>query len=138
VRSASEIATINKTVDVAVTASFDTLQARANDPIEITIIARNIGGPFTATDVAIVETIPASLTYVSSSATRGSYNPSTETWTIGNMAPGATADTLRIQTTVTGGPGGVPNTARLRPLRREVDTNPGNDVASLVPPLVIS
>jgi uncharacterized repeat protein (TIGR01451 family) len=138
VRSASEIATVIKTVDVAVTTAFDTLQATANDTVEIRVVARNIGGPYTATDVAVADTIPAALTYISSSATRGSYDAATRTWTIGNMAPGAAADTLRIQAAVTGTPGNVSNTARRLPLRREVDTSGVNDVATTVPVLVIS
>jgi uncharacterized repeat protein (TIGR01451 family) len=138
VRSASEIATVTKTVDVAVTTAFDTLQASANDTVEIRVTARNVAGSHTATNVAVADTIPASLTYVSSTATRGTYDLATRRWTIGNLAPGAAADTLRILARVTGGAGSVSNTARRLPLQREVDTNVGNDAATTFPFLVIS
>jgi uncharacterized repeat protein (TIGR01451 family) len=138
VRSASEIATAFKTVDVVLTAAFDTLQASVNDTIEIRVTARNVPGLYTATDVAVSDTIPAPLTYLSSTATKGSYDPATRTWTIGSLAPGAVADTLRILVRVNGTPGTVANTARRSPLRREVDTNSGNDVATTFPFLIIS
>lgn len=138
VRSASEIATVTKTVDIAVTAAFDTLQASANDTIEIRVTARNVTGTHTATGVQVADTIPASLTYVSSSATRGTYDAPTRTWTIGDMPVGAPADTLRIRVRVTGAPGNVANTARLRALSREVDTNGANDAVTTFPFLVIS
>jgi uncharacterized repeat protein (TIGR01451 family) len=138
VRSASEIATVTKTVDVAVAVAFDTLQATAADTVEIRITARNVTGTHTATNVQVADTIPAALTYISSTATRGSYDTATRTWTIGDMAPGAIADTLRIRVEVTGGPGNVSNTARRLPLSREVDSNGGNDAATTFPFLVIS
>lgn len=138
VRSASEIATFNKSADVAVTASFDTIAASAGDTVEIRVTVRNITGPQTATGVEVSDTLPTALTFLSSTATRGSYDQATRLWSVGNLAPGAAADTLHIRATVTGPPGNVGNTARLRPLRREVDPNPGNNVATTFPPLIIS
>jgi uncharacterized repeat protein (TIGR01451 family) len=138
VRSASEIATITKTVDVAVTAAFDTTQASAADTVEIRITARNVTGTHTATAVQVADTIPAALTFLSSTATKGSYDQTTRLWTIGNLAPGAAADTLWIRATVTGGPGTVGTTARLQPLQREVDTNAGNNNGVTIPGLTIS
>jgi uncharacterized repeat protein (TIGR01451 family) len=138
VRSASDLVTINKTADVVVTSAFDTLQASAGDTVEIRVTARNATGSHTATGVTVLDTIPAALTYVSSTATRGSYDPATRLWSVGDLAVGATADTLRIRVEVTGGPGNVTNRARLRPLQREVDPQGGNDVGTTVPPLGVS
>jgi uncharacterized repeat protein (TIGR01451 family) len=138
VRSASEIATVTKTVDVAVTAAFDTLQASAGDTVEIRITARNVTGTHTATTVQVSDTIPSALTFLSSTATKGSYDEATRLWTIGDLVPGAAADTLRIRAEVTGGPGTVGTTARLQPLGREVDTNAANNNGATVPGLTIS
>jgi uncharacterized repeat protein (TIGR01451 family) len=138
VRAAGEIATLNKSADVALTASFDTLAASAGDTVEIRVTVRNVAGPQTATGVEVSDTVPSALTFLSSTATRGSYNAGTRIWTVGDLPAGAPADTLRILATVTGAPGNVSNTARLRPLRREVDTNAGNNTATTIPVLVIS
>jgi hypothetical protein len=91
-----------------------------------------------ATGVAVSDTVPAGLTYRSATATRGSYDPATHLWTVGSLAPGATADTLRIRVEVTGGPGAVTNNAHFGGLIFEVDTNGGNDSASTSPNLTIS
>jgi uncharacterized repeat protein (TIGR01451 family) len=136
VRAASEITYETKTADVGLTASFDTTAASAGDMVEIRVTVAN-AGPLTATGVAVADTIPAALTYVSSTATRGSYDPMTRRWSVGDLAPGATADTLRITVEVTGAPGAVTNTARLLPLSREVELVPANNTATTNPGLTI-
>ncbi|MBM4183283.1 MAG: DUF11 domain-containing protein [Gemmatimonadetes bacterium] len=138
VRSASEITTFNKAADVAVSTSFDTLAASAGDTVDIIVTVRNASGPQIATGVEVTDTVPSALTFLSSTATRGSYSQATRIWSVGNLPVGAPADTLRILATVTGAPGNVSNTARLRPLRREVETNAGNNTAVTFPFLVIS
>jgi len=138
VRSASEIAAFNKTADLELTAAFDTLAASPGDTIEIRITVRNLG-PQTATSVEVTDTVPAALTFLSSTATRGSYSAATRVWTVGDLTAGAPADTLRILATANAGMGSVANTARLRPLRREVEPGgPGANVATTFPFLVIS
>lgn len=42
----------------------------------------------TATNVVVDFTIPDGLTYLSSTVPRGSYNPGTKRWTVGNILPG--------------------------------------------------
>jgi uncharacterized repeat protein (TIGR01451 family) len=129
VRAASEIGYLVKSANVGVTTSFDTLLASAPDTVEIRVTVSNLG-PQTATSVAVADTIPAALTFVSATATRGSYDLATRTWTVGDLAAGATPDTLRILAEVTGPAGPVTNTARLLPLLREVEVNAGNNVAT--------
>lgn len=138
VRAGSEIVYEIKQADVGVTTSFDTAQATtATDTVEIRVTVQN-AGPLTATGVSVTDTIPAALTYVSSTATRGSYDPATRIWTVGDLAAGAVADTLRILAEVTGAPGVVANTARLRPLTREQEVNAANNVATTSPGLTIN
>jgi uncharacterized repeat protein (TIGR01451 family) len=137
VRSASEISAFNKSADLELTAAFDTLAASPGDTVEIRVTVRNLG-PQTATTVEVTDTVPAALTFQSASATRGSYDPATRIWSVGNLAAGAPADTLRIRATANAGTGTVANTARLMPLRREVELNSGNSVATTFPFLVIS
>ena len=83
------------------------------------------------------DTIDASLTLVSSTATRGSYDQLTHTWTVGDLTQGAMADTLRIQVQTTA-PGIVSNRARFGGLVLEVDTNSGNNTAVSNPNLTVN
>ena len=52
-----------------------------------------------ATGVEITTRIPAGLTYVSSQASQGSYDPDTQVWTVGSLSPLSSAE-LRITATV--------------------------------------
>src|SRR4029079_8169990 len=58
-------------------------------------------GVSTATGVTVKDALPAGLTYVSDDVA-GAYNSGTGVWTIGTLAPGASA-TLHITATVTTG-----------------------------------
>ena len=69
------------------------------DVVSFTVSASN-AGPDSAPGVAVSDPLPAGLTFVSSSASRGSYSDSTATWTIGTMAAGDTV-TLSIDARVT-------------------------------------
>ena len=61
-------------------------------------------GPNTATGVSVRDVIPSTLTYLSSTATRGSYNNSTNIWTIGTVGVNETLYlyiTVRVNTATT-------------------------------------
>jgi len=140
-RGASDIATETKFADVGITTSFSPTTASAGDTVEIRVTARNGPGAqatHIATNVSVSDTVPAGLTFISASATRGSYDQATRTWTVGSLAPGAVADTLRIRVEVTGGPGSVTNRAHFGGLVREVETNGANNSAATSPNLTIS
>jgi uncharacterized repeat protein (TIGR01451 family) len=59
--------------------------------ITFTITLTN-AGPSTATNVTVQDLLPAGLTFAGSSASQGSYDPGTGTWTVG------TVDTVNPQT----------------------------------------
>ena len=48
-------------------------------------------GPDTATDVQVIDGIPAGLTFNSFTASQGTYNHATEIWNIGSLASGVSA-----------------------------------------------
>ena len=131
VRAASEIAYDFKQANVGVTTAYDTAQASVGDTVEIRVTVGNVG-PQTATGVSVADTVPAALTYVpgSATATRGSYDPVTHLWSVGDLMMGVPADTLRIRVEVTGAPGAVSNRAWLRPLTREIEINAANNQAA--------
>src|SRR5690606_15362579 len=56
-------------------------------------------GPDNATGVTVIDTLPASFTYVISQSSSGSYTPATGVWTIGDLITNTTA-TLLITGTV--------------------------------------
>ena len=75
-----------------------------------TLTASN-SGPSDATGVLITDTLPAGLTYDSSS--QGSLASGTLTVNVGDLAPGVT-DTVTIVVTVASGTGSITNTANQR------------------------
>src|SRR5262249_2756860 len=80
--------------------------------------ARGVDGP---------GVMPAGLTFVSASASRGTYDSGTGVWTIGALP--LTANALLTVTATVTGTGTIVNTA-VRQTSSPVDTNPANDTAS--------
>jgi uncharacterized repeat protein (TIGR01451 family) len=68
------------------------------DTITFPITLTN-SGPATANGVIVTDPLPAGLTFVSSTASQGTYNSTTGVWTVGTLTNGATV-TLQIQATV--------------------------------------
>jgi len=68
-------------------------------------------GPDAATGVALTDRLPEGLTFVSASASQGSYNPATGLWALGTVAPGTT-QTLTISALVASAAPGT-NTAAI-------------------------
>ncbi|MBW4679707.1 MAG: DUF11 domain-containing protein [Microcoleus vaginatus WJT46-NPBG5] len=84
--------------DLAVTKTVDNPNPTVGQNINYTVTLTNTG-PSTATNVAITDQIPAGLTFISATATQGTYDNTTGLWTVGNLANGA-AVTLTISATV--------------------------------------
>lgn len=125
-RGGGDISLETKTADVAVSMSIDTLQASLGDMVRITVVATN-NGPLTATGLQLQDTIPAALTVLSSTPTRGTYDSGTGLWDIGSLAAAA-ADTLVFQAEVTDDtPPFVDLVVQSLGLTREVDPNGGNN-----------
>lgn len=101
--AASAAINVAPTADVAIT---NTISAPANgtnytnESVSYTVTVTN-NGPSTATNIAVTDMLPASLTYTSSTTTSGtgSYNPVTGAWSVGTLASGTSA-TLTINATI--------------------------------------
>jgi trimeric autotransporter adhesin len=91
-----------------------------------TITASN-NGPNNATGVIVTDILQDGYTYVSSTSSIGSYNPSTGIWTIGTVNNGASA-VLTITVTVVAG-GNYVNNAIIS--GNEADGNMANNVSSV-------
>ena len=114
---------------LSVTKTVDNPTAQVGSVVTFTITASN-AGPADATGVVATDQLQAGFTYVSSSATVGSYDPGTGLWTIGNLANGAT-QTLTIAATVnqTG-----PYTNSVTVSGNEHNPNPNNPPEIIVTP----
>ena len=124
----SATATINVPLaaDIAVTKTVDNNRPNVDSDVTFTITATN-NGPDNATGVTIADTLPAGLTLVTPTPS-GTTTYSAGTWTIGNLANGA-SETLTLKATV--------DTAGLRTNTASVshsnqtDPVPGNNSASV-------
>ena len=89
------------TVNLVTTKTVDNTVPNEGNTIVYTINVSNISNT-NATNVSLTDQLPTGVTFVSSSATAGTYNSSNGIWTIGNIAKG-TLETLNITATVDAG-----------------------------------
>ncbi|WP_176720266.1 DUF11 domain-containing protein, partial [Methanobacterium sp. A39] len=79
--------TVSAASDLNITKTVDNTNPNYLDKVTFTITAHN-NGPDTAAGVLVTDKLPAGLTWISDDS-NGAYNPTTGTWTIGNLANGA-------------------------------------------------
>ncbi|MEQ9399291.1 MAG: hypothetical protein RJQ04_08965, partial [Longimicrobiales bacterium] len=125
--SASASVTVTA-VDLAVTKSVDVATPGPGGTVTFTVGVSN-AGPSTATNVVLSDALPTGLTFVSATASQGSYANGTGLWTVGSLANGASAS-LTLVAMATAAPGTtVTNTAALSS-HDQADTNAANNSAS--------
>jgi uncharacterized repeat protein (TIGR01451 family) len=117
--------------DLAVGKSVSNPTPNVGDTITYTVHVTN-NGPDAATGVTLQDVLPAGVSFQSSSATAGTFDPGTRTWTVGTVA-NATTETLTITATVVS-PNPQSNTASISH-SDQFDPNPANnnDMASINP-----
>ena len=81
--------TIKPASDLGITKTVNNKNPKYLQKVTFTLTAHNYG-PNNATGVTVTDKLPTGLKFISSSGT-GTYNSATGTWTIGNLANGATA-----------------------------------------------
>lgn len=98
--------------DLAVSKSVAPSIVPELSPITYTVSIRN-DGPNDTTGVVLTDTLPGSVTFISASATRGTYTPTSGLWSVGNLANNESV-TLRITALVNANTRGqvIVNTAR--------------------------
>jgi LPXTG-site transpeptidase (sortase) family protein len=84
--------------DVTVTKTVNQTTPTLGQNVTYTLVAHNLG-PSTAPGVQFHDMLPAQVTFVSYTATQGTYDPVTGYWNVGNMLNGSTV-TLSVVVTV--------------------------------------
>ncbi|HEY0832217.1 MAG TPA: DUF11 domain-containing protein [Candidatus Dormibacteraeota bacterium] len=112
--------------DIGVTKSVNDATPAVGTNVTFTVTAHNAGPNATAT-LQVTDPVPAGLTFVSASASQGTYNAGTGIWDVGVLGVGSSA-TLQLVVTVTGTTP-VTNVAT-RTTSSPADPNPANDSAS--------
>jgi uncharacterized repeat protein (TIGR01451 family) len=112
--------------DIRVTKSVNDATPAVGTNVTFTIMAGNLG-PDDATLVQVRDVVPAGLTFVSATASQGTYTAGTGIWDIGSLASGVTVN-LHITVTVNGTTT-VTNTAVLLAGSTPVDPVSANNTA---------
>lgn len=123
----TDVAPIGQGADLAVTKTVSHPNPAEGDTITYTISITN-NGPSNATGVQVSDPLPGGLTYVSSSATQGSYNSGTGVWTVGGLNVGNSAS-LTITAQVNTGTAGQTLTNTAVVSADQGDQTPGNNTA---------
>jgi uncharacterized repeat protein (TIGR01451 family) len=93
--------------DLALTKAVDNATPIVATNVTFTLIVRN-NGPSIATAVTVTDPLPAGLTFMSASATLGTYNSATGLWTIGTLTVGQVVTLTLVATAA--GPAGTART----------------------------
>ncbi|MDX1926069.1 MAG: SdrD B-like domain-containing protein [Pirellulaceae bacterium] len=111
-------------IDLGLTKTVSDLTPQLGTNVTFTTTVTNADGLSTATDVTVLDALPAGVTFVSSSGA-GTYDNTTGVWTIGSIAPG-TSITLQVVATVTAG-GVKTSTTQIQTAGQpDFDSTPGN------------
>ena len=96
-----------KPIDLSLTKTVDNANPSIGQTVIYQITVGNAAGLSTATGVTVTDLLPPGVTFVSASASQGTYDSGTGEWTVGTVAGGSSA-TLALTATVDPSPiGGV-------------------------------
>jgi gliding motility-associated-like protein/uncharacterized repeat protein (TIGR01451 family) len=113
--------------DLSVVKTVNNAHPIIGQKVVFTIAATN-NGPDIATGVTVTDMIESGYTYVSSTTTVGTYDPSTGIWTIGTLNKGATENLIITVTVNTAG--SYVNTATIT--STVVDGDTGNNTSTVI------
>jgi uncharacterized repeat protein (TIGR01451 family) len=115
-------------IDLSLSKTVDNERPNVGAQVRFTLTVTN-AGPSQATGVSVRDMLPAGLTFVSSSASQGSYSASNGTWNVGSLADDGTATlqlVARVDQILS-----VENVAEVITANQpDLDSTPGNSVPS--------
>ena len=117
-------------VDLSVVKTSSSLVPSVGTTVQFTIVVTN-NSTQTATNVEVDETLQSGFAYVSSTTSTGTYNPSSGTWSIGNLANGA-SETMTITAAVVTG-GTYVNTVIVSATEPDLETANNTSIVVLTP-----
>jgi LPXTG-site transpeptidase (sortase) family protein len=124
----SDSATVTlASADIGVVKTANTATPTIGQNVTYTLVVSNFG-PSTANGVQLSDPLPATVAFVSYTATQGTYDPVTGIWTVGTMLNGSSV-TLALVGRVTAG-GNITNTATVLP-GSYLDPNLSNNVSAV-------
>jgi uncharacterized repeat protein (TIGR01451 family) len=114
--------------DLSLTKTVNDNTPQIGDNVTFTVTVAN-AGPTQATNVSVLDLLPAGLTFVSSTPSQGAYVSGTGVWTVGSINSGANA-TLQIVATVTTA-AAITNIAQVSAADQfDGDSTPNNSIAT--------
>ncbi|MEI8047691.1 MAG: gliding motility-associated C-terminal domain-containing protein [Bacteroidota bacterium] len=114
--------------DLRVVKTANNMHPLFGNNIDFVVTATN-DGPYNATKAVIEDILQSGYTYISSSATRGAYDPASGIWLLGNLTNGSSGS---LTVTVKVNPdGSYINTSAISGF--EADENMGNNISSIEP-----
>jgi uncharacterized repeat protein (TIGR01451 family) len=108
--NSAQVSVPSQIADLTLAKTVNVVAPDVGSVVAFTVTLRN-AGPNTATNVRVADSLPQGLSFVSSSASQGSYAAGSGVWSVGAVASGASA-TLTVNATVTGS-APVTNTAEV-------------------------
>ncbi len=126
------VTVVPESADIELGISVDDNTALEGQLLTFTITATN-NGPKAASGLTVIDQIPSGLTYVTSSASSGSYSNSTGIWTIGALNNGET-ETLTITVSVDAGTEGnqITNSVDVNSVNENDPVSSNNTVSQLI------
>lgn len=104
-QSTASVTVNQRLADLSVSKTVDDTTPNEGQTITYTITASNAATSSAASNVAVQDSLPAGVTFVFATASEGTYDPNTDTWSGLNLAPGE-SQTLEIVVTVNAGTAG--------------------------------
>ncbi|MGG9972479.1 SdrD B-like domain-containing protein, partial [Ferruginibacter sp. SUN002] len=134
VLSSNDYASVDFTVnsaDLQLTKTVNNTSPAIGNTIRYTINVKN-NGPSFASGIKVTDTLPAGLTYVTSSTTNGSYNPATKLWTFASQLNSGANVSLTIDATVNTGTAAqvITNTAAIYSFNQHDDITTNNSASA--------
>jgi uncharacterized repeat protein (TIGR01451 family) len=119
----------SQTAEIAIAKTVDNANPSTGATIHYTVTVSALG-PATSIGVTATDTLPSGIAFVSASTSIGTYNPSTGSWTIGQLNDGQNAVLVITATVIAPAGTSITNTGTVRESPVVVDQISGNNTAS--------
>lgn len=126
--SNAAVTEVNPAADLTMAKAADATAVTVGQTVTYRITVGN-AGPNEATGVTVTDQLPDTLTFLSATASPGTYDPATGQWSVGDLAEGATATlVLRAKATASGR---ITNTATATGNEKDPDTTNNTDTVTI-------